>query len=74
MIGSDAAAQDDTRQHGLSTLRLLLSPGRSERLVRRSTDEWSSSKAVVSAEAASTLALLAEEARRSAELSRLRRA
>src|ERR1035437_267358 len=38
-----APAADDPRQHGPPELRLLLSPGSSERLARRCTDEWSSS-------------------------------
>src|ERR1039458_1391417 len=52
-FGNKAVAPDDTppvtpsrdaRQRRAPELRLLLSPGLSERLARRSTDEWSSSK------------------------------
>jgi hypothetical protein len=44
MAEPQAVAQDDARQRRPHELRLLLSPGLSERLARRSTDEWSSSK------------------------------
>jgi hypothetical protein len=47
---------DDARQHRPPELRLLLSPGLSERLVRQSTDEWSSSNPAVSAAFTETLA------------------
>jgi hypothetical protein len=41
------AAWDDLRHRGPTDLRRLLSPGLSERLARRSTDEWASSIALV---------------------------
>jgi hypothetical protein len=44
----EALARDEARQHRPPELRLLLSPGLSERLVHRSTDEWSSSNSGVS--------------------------
>ena len=42
------AAADDPRQHKPSELRLLLSPGLSERVARRGADEWASSRLVAS--------------------------
>ena len=63
-IDTTGLAWDDARQHGLSTLRLLLSPGLSERLVRGSTYEWSSSFALVCSAVARTLAKCAMQQRR----------
>ena len=48
VTGSETLAKDEPRQPCLTYLRLLLSPGRSERLARGSTDEWSSSAAITS--------------------------
>src|ERR1700730_906983 len=59
---------DDVRQRRSPQLRLLISPGLSERLACRSRDEWSSSEAGARGLPAETVAFLAQSASSAASM------